>query len=110
MDFKFIRIIQDGIPGRIRLFAINKIFTIEEFYEPEIWKAYTEIMKEAIAKDFFEWVQTNTEFKDQVSIHEANQNLLLQKYIKKGKTNIQEKKNILPDEPVTIKRNERGNA
>jgi hypothetical protein len=100
---------ESGVPGQLRLFAINRIFTIENLFE-DTWKSESETMKAAIAEDFSKWIVNNPEFKDQIQVHEANKNLILQKYINKGKSNIQEKKNILPDEPVTIKRNERGNA
>lgn len=100
---------ESGVSAQLRLFAINKIFTIQDLFE-DTWKSESEAMKAAIAADFSKWINTNPEFKDEIQIHEANATPTLQKYIKKGKSNIQEKKNILPDEPVTIKRNERGNA
>ena len=100
---------QSGVPNQLRLFAMNRVFKVEELFT-DTWKDESDAMKKAMAEDFSKWIKVNLEFKDQIQIYEENNDLTLQKYIKKGKSNIQEKKNVLPDEPVTIKRNERGNA
>jgi hypothetical protein len=92
----------------IELFAIGKEFKVTELFDPVIWMSFTSQNQKEISVMFSKLV--DVELKDSVDIKINDTDLMLQLYWKIGKTNIKKEKNIFPNEPVSIKRNERGNA
>jgi len=92
----------------IELFAIGKTFKVTELFDPVIWISYPSTKQKEIALMFNQLVPN--ELVGIVNVKESHQDLSLQVYAKVGKPNVQEKKSVFPDEPVSIKRNERGNA
>jgi len=92
----------------LNMFIIGRTFKVSELFDPVIWENKTIGEKMQIAKDFFELL--STELKSIVEVAEDNSSNLLKIYKKVGNGLLKEAVNVFPDKPVTVKRNERGNA
>lgn len=92
----------------IELLAIGKEFKVSELFDPIVWMSYPIKDIETIQSLFP--ILVTEELKELVKIKEYNLNLSKQVYVKIGNKTIKPQVNVFPNEPVTIKRNERGNA
>ena len=96
------------VTNDIQLFMDGIEFMVSEFFLPAVWLKYSKVAQKDIA-EMFETIVLN-ELKDTVSIKQKNTDKTIQTYVKHTKKTVQKKVNVFPDEPVSIKRNERGNA
>ncbi|HHX70092.1 MAG TPA: hypothetical protein GX708_18840 [Gallicola sp.] len=92
----------------LNMFIVGRTFKVSELFDPVIWENKTLNDKMQVAKEFFELL--STELKSIVEIVEDNYSNLLKIYKKVGNGLLKKAVNVFPDEPVTVKRNERGNA
>jgi hypothetical protein len=92
----------------IELMMVGNQFDIRHLFGLTVWGSFPKSDQDEIAKLFVELVQN--ELNEQIAISEANQNLDLQKYIKKGTKSVKKPIDVFPNEPVTINRGSRGNA
>jgi hypothetical protein len=100
--------LHDMVTRDIQLFMDGVEFKVSEFFIPAVWLKYSGDAQKKIAK-MFETLVLNG-LKETVSIKQKNTDLIIQTYVKHGKKTVQKKVNVFPNEPVSIKRNERGNA
>jgi len=92
----------------IDLFVVGRLFKVSELFGPIYWESYSQEEKEKYASEFEEL--TKKDFANVVEIFEKHDNRLLQVYKKVEGSTLKKPKDVFPDKPVTIKRNERGNA
>lgn len=96
------------VESDIDVMIVGLEFDIRHLFGLTIWGSFPKGDQELIAKMFYEISQN--EFKEQIDVSQVNQNLALQKYIKKGDKSIKKPVKIFPNEPVTVNRGSRGNA
>lgn len=96
------------VESDIDVMIVGNEFDVRHLFGLTIWNSFPKKDQELIAKMFYETSQN--EFKEQINVSQANQNLALQKYIKKGDKSIKKPVEIFPNEPVTVNRGSRGNA
>ena len=104
MESKLLKEIQPVL----NMFIVGRTFRVSELFDPIIWESNTTFENEKFAKDFRE--SLNGELKGIVEIEEDNSSILLVVYKKIGNGLLKETTNVFPDKPITVKRNERGNA
>lgn len=92
----------------IELFIVGKEFKVSELYDPVVWMSYPAKTTQEIASEFSSLLVD--ELKEMVQVKKIDTDLLKQVYVKIGNKTIKPQENVFPNEPVTIKRNERGNA
>jgi len=92
----------------LNMFVVGRTFKISELFDPVIWESNTTSENEKIAKEFKE--SLNNELKGIVEIKDDSSFDLSVVYKKIGNGLLKETSNVFPNKPITVKRNERGNA
>ena len=98
----------EEIESILGMFVVGRSFKVSELYDPVVWENKTVSEKLKIAEEFQKLLLS--ELKDIVELIEDNENVILKVYKKTGTGLLKTTTNVFPDKPVTIKRNERGNA
>lgn len=96
------------IESILNMFVVGRIFKVSELFDPVVWENKTISEKLKIAEEFQKLLLS--ELKNIVELIEDNENGVLKLYKKTGTGLLKTATNVFPDKPVTIKRNERGNA
>lgn len=98
----------NNIKEILNMYIVGKMFKVSELFDPVVWENKTISEKNQIGKEFYEEVTTNLKEFVEIAIDDQSDLLKVYRKIKNGL--IKEKVNVFPDKPVTVKRNERGNA
>ena len=98
----------NNIDNVVNMFIVGRTFKISELFDPIIWESKTITEQLQISDEFKNDV--TSKYKDIIIIDTDNESSLKVVYKKVRNLLKKEKENVFPDQPINIKRNERGNA